>query len=600
VNRSLPYWAAWLLFSLVTIAIAMLYKSAAFVDGQFIPVGNDSFYHARRIIDAAIGSRGFYEFDTMIHVPEGSWINWPWGYDFLLAQSLRGALWIRPNVQPMQFLAYVPVFWVFINIGLLTLIARETRLSAGATAVGLLAFSLLPLTQILHGLGRIDHHFLELTFVLLSLLFGLRFFNGGLRQSAIALGSTLGFALAFHNGLFVLQLPVLMCLFVLWCRSADIPSNGLNALAASIFGVTLLVALPSAALHDGQFEFWTLSWFHVYVSMCSAVVIAYMSFLPFSQRNLYGIVGLGLLLAIPVFSKVVVGSAFLTGQLDVVAEIVEVRSPVASLFQPNGFLWVASQYSLLIFFAPAVASVYLVRLTRSPGPTKTYLSIWVIFGVTLMLLQYRLHPFGSWVLVLGTLLLLEDFLTQRHCSKSVVVLVSLALVAAALQPPLRNQLFKRVPPGLSRDYAATRPIYDVLGAACKDRPGTVLSYGDDGHPIRYHTDCSVIMNNFLITPFHRQKMLENDRLLQMSAQELIEQAPHIRYVFARMYGVFRDGPNGIEPTPVDDIKNGNAPLFVELIFSEELPDQFRSIGELRIEDDRDFAYARVFELERGQ
>jgi len=115
MNKSLPHVIAWLIFSLITVAVAMLYTSASFVDGHYIPVGNDSFYHARRIIDAAIGVRGFYQFDTMIHVPEGSWLNWPWAYDYLLALALRGALWVRPDVQAMKFLAFVPVFWVFVN-----------------------------------------------------------------------------------------------------------------------------------------------------------------------------------------------------------------------------------------------------------------------------------------------------------------------------------------------------------------------------------------------------------------------------------------------------------------------------------------------------
>ena len=90
MNKALPYWVIWLVFGLIGAAVAMLYSSAAFVDGQYIPVGNDSFYHARRIIDAAISERGFYQFDTMIHVPEGSWLNWPWAYDYPIPPANAG------------------------------------------------------------------------------------------------------------------------------------------------------------------------------------------------------------------------------------------------------------------------------------------------------------------------------------------------------------------------------------------------------------------------------------------------------------------------------------------------------------------------------
>ncbi|MFQ5609920.1 MAG: hypothetical protein ACE5F8_06580, partial [Woeseiaceae bacterium] len=261
MKKSVPWVAVWLIFSVITIAVAMLYQSAAVVDGQYIPVGNDSFYHARRIIDAAVGSRGFYQFDELIHVPEGSWLNWPWAYDFLLAQALRVALWIRPDMQPMQFLAYVPVAWVLVNLGLLTLIAREAGLGVVPAAIGLLVFSLLPLTQNLHGLGLIDHHFIELTFVLATVYFGLRFFGSPGRSRAIAIGAVLGSAVAFHNGLFLLQLPVLTCLLLLWLRGRTLPAQPLRWLAAGLLGTTLLVVLPSAPFRDLQFEFWALSWF---------------------------------------------------------------------------------------------------------------------------------------------------------------------------------------------------------------------------------------------------------------------------------------------------------------------------------------------------
>jgi len=61
----------WLAATTVGLYFALRMKSAALVDGLYTPVGNDSFYHARRILDAAVGERGFYQFDNMIHAPEG-------------------------------------------------------------------------------------------------------------------------------------------------------------------------------------------------------------------------------------------------------------------------------------------------------------------------------------------------------------------------------------------------------------------------------------------------------------------------------------------------------------------------------------------------
>jgi hypothetical protein len=56
-------------------AAAMVWLPSSWIDGHYVPVGEDSFYHARRILDAIAGN--FYEFDPRIHAPEGGWLTWP-------------------------------------------------------------------------------------------------------------------------------------------------------------------------------------------------------------------------------------------------------------------------------------------------------------------------------------------------------------------------------------------------------------------------------------------------------------------------------------------------------------------------------------------
>ena len=596
--KALPYWIIWLVFALVTAAVAMLYSSAAFVDGQYIPVGNDSFYHARRIIDAAIGARGFYQFDAMIHVPEGSWLNWPWAYDYLLALSLRAVLWVRPEIQPMRFLAYVPVFWVFVNAGLLTLIARRVRLTAAFTALGLLVFSLSPLTQNLHGLGLIDHHFIELTFVLLTVLFGLRLFDNQSSRDAAALGAILGTASAFHNGLFILQIPVLAAIFLLWLQGIAMTRSSLHWLAGTLFGTTLCIVLPSAPFYDMQFEFWTLSWFHLYVALGSATVLTFFAHRACSNTNTWLLAALGIALLLPMFARLMAGAAFLSGELDIIEHISEVQSPVSRLLETGGVKWVTSLYGWLILAAPVILILRVFKLFTEQRPEFVYLSVVMIFGISLMLSQYRLHPFGFWAIIIGGLLAIDDIRRKTSASTLVTSAVTLAVLALALQPPLRNQLFVRAPPGLDRNYAASRSLYPSLAAACAESPGTVLAVADDGHPIRYHTGCSVIVNNFLMTPLHLQKLLEVDAYLHMTPQELVD-STDIRYLFVRLSDIFFSGPNGVQATPIDVIRTHNSPLFFELAFAEKLPDSYRLIDEVRVDDERDFAFARIFELERG-
>ena len=79
----------WLTGGSAAIFFALGWLPAALVDGTALPTGHDAFYHARRILDVASGEREFYEFDSRMHVPEGSWITWPWGYDYAMATVAR-------------------------------------------------------------------------------------------------------------------------------------------------------------------------------------------------------------------------------------------------------------------------------------------------------------------------------------------------------------------------------------------------------------------------------------------------------------------------------------------------------------------------------
>ena len=185
------------------------------------PTGNDSFYHARRILDAAVGNRGVFQFDDLLHVPDGAWVSWPWGYDYLLAKATQAALWLHPGLDPMAFLSYVPVAWIAVNAALFLAACRAIGLSVEFRLLAMLCFALSPLTQLLHAVGMIDHHYVEHTFVLLAVWLGIRWFQRPAdRRRALGLGVALGVAPAFHNGLFILQLLPLFAVFAAWLRGA--------------------------------------------------------------------------------------------------------------------------------------------------------------------------------------------------------------------------------------------------------------------------------------------------------------------------------------------------------------------------------------------
>src|SRR5688572_21863467 len=125
-RRFLGYWLG---IGLLAAFMCSLYWPQAHFADEYVPVGNDSFYHARRILDTIADPASFYQFDTKIHAPEGSLLTWPWGYDYAMAWLTKALLALGVADSPMAILVWIPVAAVFVSIGLIMLIGRRLGLS---------------------------------------------------------------------------------------------------------------------------------------------------------------------------------------------------------------------------------------------------------------------------------------------------------------------------------------------------------------------------------------------------------------------------------------------------------------------------------------
>lgn len=599
LNNSL-YILLWLGSGTIIAFLSYTYLPATFVDGSFIPAGNDAFYHARRIIDAAVSERGFYQFDDTIHVPEGSWLTWPWGYDYLMALALRVGLMINPAMEPMKFLAFVPMFWAFVNAGLFTLIARQLRIPVGLAAVAAFAYSITGVVVFLHAVGNIDHHFIELTFVLATVLTALRFFREGSRPiDAVLLGIVLGMAPAFHNILFILQVPVVATFGILWLRREHIDERQTLYFAAALFATCFLFLLPSATFREFFFEYATHSWFHLYIAFGTAAVVVALSRFPFNPRNLALIAGGSAVLLVPLALPIVKGFLYVQGeqvQLDIIQEV---AGPLAMYLQNGNSLDVTRYYSWMILLAPVLVAVFAWRLATRRDAEQIYLAAAAVFGLGLLMMQYRLHPFGSWALLLCPIVLLDEVARQKHIRVAFLAVPALAIVAIAYQPTLRHQLFKIPQAGMAEYYESSRWLYPRLAQECEKDPGVVLSYTDEGHHVRYHTECTVIANNFLLTEQHGQKVLEVRRLLNMTPEEFLAADHDVKYIFLRLFGLWVETDSGREPRDPADITLMNAQLFIHLIGREETPPGFELLKHLELDDEREITYAAVYKVDRA-
>ena len=327
--------------------------------------------------------------------------------------------------------------------------------------LAMLCFALSPLTQLLHSVGMLDHHYIEHTFVLLCVWLGIRWFENLENVGrAIALGSVLGLALGFHNGLFVLQLLPLGALFILWLRKTDLPRKSSRSFAVALLVATQLVLLPSGPYREGMFEFGLLSWFHFYVTACTAAIVLFFCHTRCSRRELGLFGALCAVLIAPLAPQVLGGAGWLSGiVLDPRSDHRRLRAHTRWSCRCSAPTVTASYYSWLLFAAPFLVAFFAYRVFRELVPERLYFALAAALGLLLLLSQFRLHYFGWFALVTGPLLALDALRTRFRWHRGLVLVGTSAALAFAFQPALRERLFLFYAPGMAPDYASVLPLY---------------------------------------------------------------------------------------------------------------------------------------------
>src|SRR5690606_12081933 len=142
---------------------------------------------------------------------------------------------------------------------------------------------------------------------------------------------------------------------------------------------------------------------------------------------------------------------------------------------------------------------YAYRVATERDPGRLYYGLAVVMGLALMTAQFRFHYFGFFALVTGVLVIVDSYRAALTWHRGAVVAGVLLGVVLAYQPALRARLFESYLPGIDASYAATLPLYLQLASECEQNPAVVLARNNDGNPILFHTNCSVITNNFILS-----------------------------------------------------------------------------------------------------
>ena len=601
MTQGFKYTLIWLGASLAALVVALAPVTAAVSGGQYVPVGPDSFYHARRILDAVGDFSAFFQFDSFTHLPEGNLVTWPWAYDFVMSLLVRAGLALHLSDNPLAILMHLPAFAFPIAILLMLSISRSLNLTTPATILALLATAFFPLNQGLYSLGNIDHHFAEHLFVLGTLATTLRWLRRpDSRARAITAGVVFGLATGVHTAEFALQIPLLATLLILWWRRQPLPGHAV-AFALALFGAQLLIALPSLPLQRGGFDYYTLSWFQVYIAACTATVVVMLARLPFCARSVAALAVTGLVLLVPTIPQVLHARAFFTNSIAGMDDISEVRSMLKLWRDLHSFTYVASLYTWLVALLPVTALLSAWRLWRAREAVQLHFWVATLAGIAMLVSQVRLQYFGSFALYLPWLILLSEWSRSRPRLALPAVGASAVLLAALYLPSMKSMVFAQQMLSGDPNYAITRPLYDSMAHECARHPGLMLANPYDGHYIRFHTRCSVIANNFLVTAQDVSKVLEEQRLLRLPARELAAAAPQVDYVYVRSDTMFfTDTAGKIVFAPAEYADQPNYPLVRELLALDaaQLPPGFRVIHEMRPAADKP-PFARVLAIERA-
>lgn len=381
-----------------------------------------------------------------------------------------------------------------------------------------------------HAVGAVDHHFMELTWVLGVLALGLAWAKDlNSAPKALLLGAALGLALFFHHGLFVLQLPLDAWLLLLWLRGGG-PQRSVAWLALGLLAGTLLACLPSPQFQAGLFSAYFLSWFHLYAAGASALMLLLMARLGPSPRALLllGLAGAGLLLLM--LGQIRSGLAFVTGQtllLDQVDETVGLLQKV----QNGEGLRMLKAFTLLMPLA--LPFTLWLAWTQRTQPAGLWLAVFALFGLAMFFVQVRFHYMALPAFVFPAMSAAQAWVRGVPSAGERRYRVGAAAVMAGLAYLPSLGALPHLATGGSRHYATGHPLFMALQAECAKDPGVVLTDYEYGHFIRYHTACGVIGNSMMLTPLQQRKIEQGRALLNASLGQVLAEGNWIRYLLVR-------------------------------------------------------------------
>ncbi|MFM8454908.1 MAG: hypothetical protein ACKOAD_08165 [Gammaproteobacteria bacterium] len=571
---------------------------------RWVPLEQDSFFHARRILDTAKDPSHFYEFDPKIQAPEGAWLVYPWFYDYTMGLILKGFIFVFPEVNPIEIMNYLPMGLFLINSMIFLALTGTLELKLGLRFLALLCFTLLPINTGLHMVGRLDHHGAEYTFVLLSLWLGMEFLKRPEKKWAtIGLAWSLVFALGIQPGLILLQFLFLGTLFLEWILNKKLNKKyDFKLFMIHFFIANLALLLPAEPFRKFMFSLYLLGWFQALMALITAFVFFYMKTHIFNIKNLSKLILFCLILSMPAWPELKLGADFIFNRIDYLKNTSEMQPP-------GGFSY--KSYTVLFWIFPFSLLPLLAWCLLKGGIWRYYFLIRIVFGSFLLLMQQRFHYHANFALFLPIIFVL-DFLSTKPIQFKYKAWVYWGLILSLVgvyvyaipswryiaKMPEQGQAREKSLLGSAWDYQLGFYLLNRLKAECLKDPGLVLADPHIGNYIRFHTECSVLSTRMLIAPQDIEKALRTQALFDGSQEDFLKASEPIKYVFA-------SGLTGMGESGFNIQLNNNNGLQAQLIFGQpyEWDKNFQLLAEQHVnfenmQSPQKIVWGRLFKIRK--
>jgi len=269
-----------LVVALLAVALRMRNLAAIFLSGFPVLFGTDPWYHLRRIELALSGGFGIPQFDAYVNFPDGALIDWPPGFDVLMA---AGSLGLEPFMPADYGLVGTLAVMVPLIGALTPLLAMALAWRLYGPRAGLWAGLLLAVMNAMvsySSVGRVDHHVVEPLW--LALLLVAYNWSSAVRGSGFRLlvtGAAIGLAPGFWPGAIAFSLPLFLAWLILGRRDPREWRDGALAFASATAFAAVLSS-SSRWTWAGSFDYYALSLFQPVVFGAFALSLLVLRVLP--------------------------------------------------------------------------------------------------------------------------------------------------------------------------------------------------------------------------------------------------------------------------------------------------------------------------------